>query len=290
MWQPHLGMSGSMRCLKACCSCPKACCFQDVVQQPDSAQWSNVGHTHVHVQEGGICPVCPAKLMSDKPFSDVGLATGRKADIHCMQVPSLLSHCSVRHQGKVRCLGRPREKSIEGLSLSGCIVMHRGRPAASSAARQMAVAIKKGPSADRGHLRPSGRVVLPGSPASMFHTTTASQATTMCCRRAAAAYVANAAAAHSAKGGSTLHHCPEMMLQFVVQHLAHHPDFPIMQVSNPHGQVQCFAARTAVGAQGCGAGGAHCPERNGRGKMGAILQSCGPVVPHLICSQVTSSC
>ena len=140
----------------------------------------------------------------------------------------------------MRYLRRPQElstgchKHLIACAYQHCIVICKGRFAALYAARdgwQWLLRILKAPAAGRGHLGFSGGVALPGRLATMLHTPTASQATTMCCRKAAAAYVANAAASHSAKGGSTLHHCPEMMLQFVVQHLAHHPDFPIMQVS-----------------------------------------------------------
>ena len=125
---------------------------------------------------------------------------------------------------------------IEGQFSPVCFVMCRGRSVALHAASdvwqwlsRMSV---KAPAAEAGGAC-SSPGELPCQTAQLLCCThqLPLQAITLRCRKAAAAYVATAAAAHSAKGGSTLHHCPEMMLQFVVQHLAHHPDFPIMQVS-----------------------------------------------------------
>lgn len=84
MWQPHLGMSGVMQCRKACC-------LQNVVQQPRlAAKLSTMEH-------GGLQPcICPGgwqllyvprkttgRQGQTSFISSTGLATVRKADIHC---------------------------------------------------------------------------------------------------------------------------------------------------------------------------------------------------------------
>ena len=49
------------------------------------------------------------------------------------------------------------------------------------------------------------------------------------CRRAVQHRV-SAAAANQASGGTMLHEYPDFILPFIIQYLAHHPDFPTQEV------------------------------------------------------------
>lgn len=50
-----------------------------------------------------------------------------------------------------------------------------------------------------------------------------------CCRRAVQHRVSAAAAVQSS-GGTLLHEYPDFILPFIIQSLAHHPDFPTQEV------------------------------------------------------------
>lgn len=52
-----------------------------------------------------------------------------------------------------------------------------------------------------------------------------------CCRRAVQHRVSAAAAVQSS-GGTLLHEYPDFILPFVIQSLAHHPDFPTQEVQH----------------------------------------------------------
>ena len=55
-----------------------------------------------------------------------------------------------------------------------------------------------------------------------------------CCRRAVQHRVSAAAAVQSS-GGTLLHEYPDFILPFIIQSLAHHPDFPTQEVQHhPH--------------------------------------------------------
>jgi len=51
------------------------------------------------------------------------------------------------------------------------------------------------------------------------------------CRRAVQHRV-SAAAANQSSGGTMLHEYPDFILPFIIQSLAHHPDFPTPEVTN----------------------------------------------------------
>ena len=53
-----------------------------------------------------------------------------------------------------------------------------------------------------------------------------------CCRRAVQHRVSAAAAVQSS-GGTLLHEYPDFILPFIIQSLAHHPDFPTQEVQRP---------------------------------------------------------
>jgi len=42
----------------------------------------------------------------------------------------------------------------------------------------------------------------------------------------------SAAAANQSSGGTMLHEYPDFILPFIIQSLAHHPDFPTPEVTN----------------------------------------------------------
>ena len=82
------------------------------------------------------------------------------------------------------------------------------------------------------------------------------------CRRAVQHRVSAAAAVQSS-GGTLLHEYPDFILPFIIQSLAHHPDFPTQEVRHQH-QPPCSASHsdlscsiesvqaTAVCQQTCG--------------------------------------
>ena len=65
-----------------------------------------------------------------------------------------------------------------------------------------------------------------------------------CCRRAVQHRVSAAAAVQSS-GGTLLHEYPDFILPFIIQSLAHHPDFPSQEVQHQPlvflGHTVCFA-------------------------------------------------
>ncbi len=53
-----------------------------------------------------------------------------------------------------------------------------------------------------------------------------------CVRRRAVQHRVSAAAANQSSGGTMLHEYPDFILPFIIQSLAHHPDFPTPEVTN----------------------------------------------------------
>jgi len=54
----------------------------------------------------------------------------------------------------------------------------------------------------------------------------------MCVCRRAVQHRVSAAAANQSSGGTMLHEYPDFILPFIIQSLAHHPDFPTPEVTN----------------------------------------------------------
>lgn len=80
----------------------------------------------------------------------------------------------------------------------------------------------------------------------------------VCCRHAVQ-HRLSAAASNQSSGGTILHEYPDFILPFVVQALAHHPDFPTSEVCiTAHVQATVFAIDSSYVSNddGCGAAAA----------------------------------